>query len=60
MICLRDNNEIITMYPICESEVCDMDVVVDLTPIVENTYTNKLVKRSESQVEKFIKKFGYR
>ena len=48
------------MYPICESEVCDMDVVVDLTPIVENTYTNKLVKRSESQVEKFIKKFGYR
>lgn len=60
VICLRDNNEIITMYPICESEVYDMEVVVDLTPIVENTYTNKLVKRSESQAEKFIKKFGYR
>ena len=46
------------MYPICESEVCDMAVVVDLTPIVENTYTNKLVKRSESQVEKFNERYS--
>lgn len=48
------------MYPINEEKIKETKKYVDITLKIENTYTSKLVRKRESQTDKFIKKFGYR